>query len=166
MVVGAEKEEGDVGCGKTYEGYGSAVGGDDGGKQTCGEEEEVACVAKIDAEVGGVVVAEQDGVEGLGEQEGEDESEDAEGGEDGELLEGDSTEIAHAPDEKTLYVINGCEKIEEGDDGGGYVAHHDACDEEHQVVFEDGGEDEEQSHDEETAEECGNNDGERTCPCV
>ena len=116
VIIGTKQKKGYVGSGETNEGYWTAIGCDDGGEETCSEEKQIACTTKIYAEIGGVVVAKKNGIEGFDEKKGEDESEDAEGGEDWHLLKGNSVEVAHAPNEKTLYVLNGCEEVEEGYD--------------------------------------------------
>ena len=54
MVGGAEQEEGDVGCGESEESDRTAIGGDDGGQESCGEEQKMAGALDVDAEVGGV----------------------------------------------------------------------------------------------------------------
>ena len=166
-VVGrAEEEEGDVGSGQSEEGDGTAIGGDDGGQEAGGEKEEMARALDVDAEVGGVGFAEEDGVERFHQQEGEEEPEEAEGGEDGHLLHGDAVEVAHAPDEEALDVLDGGEEVEQGDDGGGDVAHHDTGDEQHEVVLQEGGEEEQERHDEQGTDEGRTHNGEVASPAV
>ena len=166
MVGRAEEEEGDVGSGQSEEGDRAAIGGDDGGQEAGGEEEEMARALDVDAEVGGVGFAQKDCVQRLHQQEGEEEPEEAEGGEDGHLLHGDAVEVAHAPDEEALDVLDRCEKIEQGNDGGGDVAHHDTGDEQHEVVLQEGGEEEQQAHDEQGTDEGRTHNGEVAAPGV
>ena len=166
MVGRAEEEEGDVGSGQSEEGDRAAIGGDDGSQEAGGEKEEMARALDVDAEVGGVGFAEEDGVERLHQQEGEEEPEEAEGGEDGHLLHGDAVEVAHAPDEEALDVLDGGEEVEQGDDGGGDVAHHDTGDEQHEVVLQQGREKEQERHDEERTDEGRTHNGEVASPAV
>ena len=68
MIARAEQKESDVWGSESDEGDRATIGGDDGGEQTRGEEKEIACASDVYAEVGGIVVAKKDGIEGLRQQ--------------------------------------------------------------------------------------------------
>ena len=117
MVGRTQQEEGHMrGC-QSEKGDGSAVGRNDGCEDTCGKEQEMACTLDVNAQVGGIGFAQQNGIQGLHQQEGDEESDDAQGGEDGHLLHGDAVEVSHSPDEETLDVLHRCQEIQQGDDG-------------------------------------------------
>ena len=68
---------------------------------------------------------------------GEDEAGEHEGGIDGEALDGDAGEAAHAPEGVGLEAVLGGVELKEGDEAAGDVGYHDAGDEEHDGAFEE-----------------------------
>jgi len=166
VVGGAQQEESHMRSCQSEEGNGATIGSDDSGEQTRGKKQEVACALDVDAKIGGIGFAEHDGIQGFHEQEGEKESQNAQRGEDGHLLHGDAVEVAHAPNEETLDVLNRGEEVEQRNQRGGDIPHHDTRDEQHEVVFQQGGEEEQQAHDEQTAQERRTHDGKIAAPGV
>ena len=155
VVGNAEQEVGDVGHGKADEHDGTAIGGGDGGEQTGDDEQPVAHAAGVDTEVLGILLAQEQGIEGLDEEQGADEPQNAERREEGYLAEGHAAEGAHAPDHVGLDALVSGEEVEQRDDAVGDVAYHDADNEQHDVVAHHGGEQEDEGHDGHGADEGG-----------
>ena len=113
MILGAEEHTGDVGNGKSDEGHGTAEGRGDGGKHTGHEEQPVARPSGIDAKVLGILLAQQQGVEGLDEQQRTDESQQTDDGKGRHLFHGDAAEVAQSPYHIRLYALFRCEEIKQ-----------------------------------------------------
>ena len=116
MVGGAHYEACDMWHGKSDEGYGTAIGCRRSCKDACGDEQPTAYAVGVDAEVGGVAFAKQQGVEGFDEQDAEQQSQDADDGEEGQLAERDVGEAAHAPHDVAVQVVGIGKDVEQHDD--------------------------------------------------
>ena len=162
VVGAAEGEPGDVRHGQADEGDGATEGCGGGCQQAGAEEDQDACAADFDAEVGGIAFAQEQGVEGLDEQEGGCESGCGAEGEEGQAGVGDGAEVAHAPHDVAADAVGGGVEVEQGDERRGDVADHDAEDEQHDVAPDAGGEVDDQREDAAGAGEGGQDHGQRS----
>ena len=63
VVVAVEEQSGDVWNCKPYERYRTAIGGGDGGEQTGGDKQQIACATYVDTQVFSVLRTEQKCIE-------------------------------------------------------------------------------------------------------
>ena len=97
MVVGAEHQSRDVWHGEADEGDGSAESSGHGGEQSGDEEQVVAHALCVDAQVFGVLFAQEECVERFDEQEREEQSEQGDACKGRHLPHGDASEVAESP---------------------------------------------------------------------
>ena len=135
-VVGiAQHETCDMGYGESYERHRTAEGGGDGGEESRGEEHYTAHAGQVHAQVHGILLPQQQGIEGLGLAGCQQDTRQADGTQQGQTVGTDIAEAAHAPVDITVYILHRGKEVEQGDDGGGQVPHHDTQDEQYEVAL-------------------------------
>ena len=131
LVVGAEKKPCQMGYGKSDEGHGATEGGHGGCEQTCDDEQPVAGTERVDANAFCILPSQEQGVEGLDIEQGGGHERQAKQTVEGQHVESDAGEVAHAPNHVVFHALIGGGQVEHSHEGAAHVAHHHAGDEEH-----------------------------------
>ena len=113
------------------EGHGATEGGHGGCEQTCDDEQPVAGTERVDANAFCILPSQEQGVEGLDIEQGGGHERQAKQTVEGQHVESDAGEVAHAPNHVVFHALIGGGQVEHSHQGAAHVAHHHAGDEEH-----------------------------------
>ncbi len=163
MIVGDEQHSGNMGNSQSDERDRTAKCGGNGRQQTGQEEQVISHPSCVDAQILGIFVAEQHGIERFNEHERESERYQSDECKNGHLLHGNPAEIAQAPYHITLHSLFSREEIEQGDGRRSHITNHDAHDEQHDVVFDHSGKQQNDSHDQHGSCESRHQDSDEAC---
>lgn len=159
-VVGSlEQRTAEVRHGQSEEIDRSAIGGDDSRQDACRADDREAGPLDVEPQVAGVVLAQQEQVQCLYQQEGEGQEREHDAGEERHLVARDTGETAEAPNDVGPDVLLDAEILEHADDGARHVADHHADDEERDVALHLLRDEGDKGHDRQGADDGG--DGER-----